>query len=194
MEKIKKSVLVWGKGSQYDTGERDIVSNMGYHGTTAQTFTLQLEGRGEYRFSDLKVIVQPMDSYGGKLCEAAGVQVNGYTDKWQLCAGTVVTGTDRMLCIAIPYQKGWKAWVNGKETKIVKANGMYMAIPLKGGNGIILHYTIPGLKEGAMVSGITILSLGVFGIVQIYQKKRKKRCEIDVQCYGKRYNIECRMI
>ena len=88
--------------------------------------------------------------------------------------GTVVTGTDRMLCIAIPYQKGWKAWVNGKETKIVKANGMYMAIPLKaGGNGIILHYTIPGLKEGVMVSGITILSLGVFGIVQIYQKKRR---------------------
>ena len=85
--KNKKSVLVWGKGSQYDTGERDIVSNMGYHGTTAQTFTLQLEGRGEYRFSDLKVIVQPMDSYGENYVKLAGVQVNGYTDKWQLCAG-----------------------------------------------------------------------------------------------------------
>ena len=173
--KNKKSVLVWGKGSQYDTGERDIVSNMGYHGTTAQTFTLQLEGRGEYRFSDLKVIVQPMDSYGENYvklqeCRSTDTQING-----NYVQGTVVTGTDRMLCIAIPYQKGWKAWVNGKETKIVKANGMYMAIPLKaGGNGIILHYTIPGLKEGAMVSGITILSLGVFGIVQIYQKKRKK--------------------
>ena len=172
--KNKKSVLVWGKGSQYDTGERDIVSNMGYHGTTAQTFTLQLEGRGEYRFSDLKVIVQPMDSYGENYvklqeCRSTDTQING-----NYVQGTVVTGTDRMLCIAIPYQKGWKAWVNGKETKIVKANGMYMAIPLKaGGNGIILHYTIPGLKEGAMVSGITILSLGVFGIVQIYQKKRR---------------------
>ena len=115
---------------------------MGYHGTTAQTFTLQLEGRGEYRFSDLKVIVQPMDSYGENYvklqeCRSTDTQING-----NYVQGTVVTGTDRMLCIAIPYQKGWKAWVNGKETKIVKANGMYMAIPLKaGGNGIILHYT-----------------------------------------------------
>ena len=86
---------MWGKGSQYDTGERDIVSNMGYHGTTAQTFTLQLEGRGEYRFSDLKVIVQPMDSYGEnyvKLQECRSTDgrsgtTQGYTDKWQLCAG-----------------------------------------------------------------------------------------------------------
>lgn len=173
--KNKKSVLVWGKGSQYDTGERDIVSNMGYHGTTARTLKLQLQGRGEYHFSDIKIIVQPMDSYGKNYvklqeCRSTDTQINvNYVQ------GTVVTETDRMLCIAIPYQKGWKAWVNGKETKIVKANGMYMAIPLKaGGNGIILHYTIPGLKEGAMVSAITILSLGVFGIIQIYQKKRKK--------------------
>ena len=173
--KNKKSVLVWGKGSQYDTGERDIVSNMGYHETTARTLKLQLQGRGEYHFSDIKIIVQPMDSYGKNYvklqeCRSTDTQINvNYVQ------GTVVTETDRMLCIAIPYQKGWKAWVNGKETKIVKANGMYMAIPLKaGGNGIILHYTIPGLKEGAMVSAITILSLGVFGIIQIYQKKRKK--------------------
>lgn len=172
--KNKKSVLVWGKGSQYDTGKRDIVSNMGYHGTTAQTFTLQLEGRGEYHFSDLKVIVQPMDSYGENYvklqeCRSTDVQIHG-----NYVQGSVVTGTDRMLCIAIPYQKGWKAWVNGKETKIVKANGMYMAIPLKaGGNGILLHYTIPGLKEGAMVSGITVLSLGVLGGIRICQKKRR---------------------
>ena len=92
--------------------------------------------------------------------------------------GSLVTMNDRMLCIAIPYQKGWKAWVNGEETKISKANGIYMAIPLKAGhNGILLHYTIPGLKEGAMVSSVTILSLGVLGIIQIYRKKRRKNAK-----------------
>ena len=152
---------MWGKGSQYDTGERDIVSNMGYHGTTAQTFTLQLEGRGEYRFSDLKVIVQPMYSYGENYvklqeCRSTDTQING-----NYVQGTVVTGTDRMLCIAIPYQKGWKAWVNGKETKIKRYN----------------NFEFGSIRYSSDIS-----------------KEEEKRCEIDVQCYGKRYNIECRMI
>ena len=172
--KNQKTVLIWGEGSQYDTGRRDIVSNMGYHGKTGKTFQLRLEGRGEYTFSDIRVVVQPMDSYGAnyvklKECKATDMQITG-----NYVQGSLVTMNDRMLCIAIPYQKGWKAWVNGEETKISKANGMYMAIPLKAGhNGILLHYTIPGLKEGAMVSSVTILSLGVLGIIQIYRRKRR---------------------
>ncbi len=176
--KNQKTVLIWGEGSQYDTGRRDIVSNMGYHGKTGKTFQLRLEGRGEYTFSDIRVVVQPMDSYGANYvklqeCKATDMQITG-----NYVQGSLVTMNDRMLCIAIPYQKGWKAWVNGEETKISKANGMYMAIPLKAGhNGILLHYTIPGLKEGAMVSSVTILSLGVLGIIQIYRKKRRKNAK-----------------
>lgn len=38
---------------------------------------------------------------------------------------------DQILCVTIPYSKGWKATVNGKCTKIYKANGMFMGIVMK---------------------------------------------------------------
>ncbi len=55
--------------------------------------------------------------------------------------------------------------MNGKKkVNIVKANGMYMAVPLEVGyNKIVLSYTIPGLKYGMMISGLALVVLIFFG-------------------------------
>ena len=60
--------------------------------------------------------------------------------------------------LSIPYQKGWTAYVDGKETKLEKTNLMYMGLPLKAGkHSIRLHYEQPGLKVSFMLTGIGII-------------------------------------
>ena len=76
-----------------------------------------------------------------------------------------------MVCAAIPYSTGWKAAVDGKETKVYQANGMYMGVAVgKGSHKIELRYTTPGLTAGIFISGAAWI---VFFGTLIYRKKRR---------------------
>ena len=45
-------------------------------------------------------------------------------------SGEIKTDREKIVCVAVPYSSGWKAYFDGKETKIYKANGKYMGIPV----------------------------------------------------------------
>lgn len=82
--------------------------------------------------------------------------------------GTIKSSSTQPLLLSIPYDKGWKALDNGKKVQIKRVVGNLMAIDLKPGNHQIkLHYVVPGLKTGWIVSIISIL---LFIIFQIYVK------------------------
>lgn len=72
---------------------------------------------------------------------------------------------EKMLCVAIPYEKGWSATVDGISAKIYKINSMYMGIEIpQGRHQVILHYETPGLRIGLIIScvtlGLIIIKLG----------------------------------
>jgi uncharacterized membrane protein YfhO len=75
------------------------------------------------------------------------------------------------LCFSIPYSKGWTAFVNGKKTELLRANTMYMALPLKAGDyEIVLKYRTPGLTLGILISLLAVLLF--IGIVRKNNKKQ----------------------
>ena len=47
--------------------------------------------------------------------------------------GNISLDEDKYLVLSIPYQKGWTAYVDGEETELLRANYMYMALPLSAG-------------------------------------------------------------
>lgn len=62
--------------------------------------------------------------------------------------------------VAIPFEKGWNAYVDGDKVEILKANIGFMAIPVqKGQHKIILQYNTPYLREGIIISCLGIVSL-----------------------------------
>ena len=76
-------------------------------------------------------------------------------------SGTFTSEDDRILVLSIPYNPGWKAYVDGKETEILRADLMYMAVPVvKGTHNIELKYETPFLKTGAL--------MGIFGIIMLF--------------------------
>ena len=86
---------------------------------------------------------------------------------------------EKLLCMTIPYSSGWRAYIDGVETEILKADTMYMAVDVpEGTHQIEFYYCTPYLKKGAGLSGLGILS--VIGIVIFrYRNGRKKQKEME---------------
>ena len=89
-------------------------------------------------------------------------------------------GGDNLLFFSVPYDEGFKAYVNGEETEIEKVNIGFMAVPVKGNtvSEIEFHYTTPYLKEGMYVSiagaGCMLLYIILTGFIRKKKPFRKK--------------------
>jgi len=76
-----------------------------------------------------------------------------------------VNSADRWLFLSDTYYPGWKAWVDGKSTKIYKANCAFRAIHLQPGDHEILWRYDPILfKIGSAITLMTIFGLGVYHV------------------------------
>lgn len=91
-------------------------------------------------------------------------------------AGTLQNDTEGYLFLPIPYEKGWQAFVDGREMLILKADSGFMAIPMDAGNHEFeLKYAYPGIKIGMIVAlaGVTVLV-----ITAVCLRKRKGKEEV----------------
>lgn len=87
---------------------------------------------------------------------------------------------DNLVFFSVPYEAGWTAYVNGKETAIEKVDVGFMAVFAKEGiNEIRFVYETPGLKAGAIISGIFVIITGAYIILfHIIRKRRTDDYEL----------------
>lgn len=72
--------------------------------------------------------------------------------------GTIDVKNEGRLVLSIPADQGWTLYVDGRETEIAPLSDALIGVHLtEGEHKIELHYTTPGLKSGAMISGVAIL-------------------------------------
>lgn len=91
----------------------------------------------------------------------------GFTSK-------IYMSEDNLVFFSIPYEKGWTAFVNGKETVIEKVDVGFMAVFAEQGLcEIVFVYNTPGLKLGAVISAVSAIGLVVYIVLfRIYQKRK----------------------
>ena len=87
--------------------------------------------------------------------------------------GTIKVDQDMSMMSSIPYDEGWHVYIDDKE---VDTYGQYDAllgfdIP-KGNHNIKLKYSIPYLKEGSIVSLITLVSIISFELIKKHKKNK----------------------
>ncbi len=87
--------------------------------------------------------------------------------------GEVALGEGGWMFFSLPYDSGWKAYVDGKEQPILRANSGFMAVELQaGGHTVELRYTTPYLKEGVLVTAVGIAAFAAVCAVYVVQKVR----------------------
>ena len=98
--------------------------------------------------------------------------------------GQVTAQNDGWAFFAIPFEDGWKAYVDGKEIPIHQANIGFTAIKVtQGMHEIVLRYETPYLKTGIMISAFGVASLFMWCIC-LY--KAHKDIQKDEKAYDGR--------
>ncbi|CAM3296043.1 YfhO family protein [Sporolactobacillus spathodeae] len=79
---------------------------------------------------------------------------------------------------SVPYDKGWRATVNGLSVKIINADG-FMIVPVTTGNNRIqFTYQTPGLTAGILVSAVSLLLFTGYVSHSAFLRKRRKQLGI----------------
>ena len=83
----------------------------------------------------------------------------------------ITADADKYAFFAVPYDKAWKATVNGSETQIININGLMAVRISQGSNDIRFDYEYKMLKYGAVLSAVGVLGWAAYVIIM---KKREK--------------------
>ncbi|HZK42328.1 MAG TPA: YfhO family protein, partial [Clostridia bacterium] len=94
-----------------------------------------------------------------------------------LLTGSLEADKAGYLLISMPFDPGWKAYIDGQEVTIKTLDQALMAIPVKEGHqAVFLTFLPQGFNEGLLVSsaalGLLILILLGRGLFILYQKKK----------------------
>jgi uncharacterized membrane protein YfhO len=87
------------------------------------------------------------------------------------------SGNNFLFISEIYYPAGWKAYVDGKETEIIKSNFAFRGLVLsKGQHTVEMKFTSKGFETGKTLSiAVNILSFLALGFgIFLYQKKKKQ--------------------
>ena len=115
--------------------------------------------------SDLMEIRNMMNSNHSVELENIAYQGNYLT-------GTCNTDESTFLVLSLPYDEGWKVFVNGQNVKTYSVNGGFVGFGVEAGNNQIeMYFTPVGFKQGAIISLIGIV--GYVALI-IYEKLKTR--------------------
>ncbi len=154
--------------SQFSTMQKDYLIHLGYHNERQYSAKLQFFMRGSFSLEDVEVLCYPMKDFPARIEKLRAEPLKDIKVETNRVTGTVDFSKDKILCFSIPYSVGWSARVDGKPARLLEANVLFMALPLKQGHHEIeLHYMTPGLLTGC--------GLGALSLVIILFSKFKNR-------------------
>lgn len=146
-------------------GKHNWLVKLGYAEEPIDEITIIFNNVGEYTLNSIKVYEK-----GRKLIEESIQKLNNvckdiYIEGNQISANASID-SKKFLFISVPYSKGWKAYIDGKEAEIIRTDDAFMAIALdRGEYKIELHYTTLYVVVGVCVSFISLVVIFVYYIM-----------------------------
>lgn len=172
-EKVSKSKTIHNiVNSAYYFEMPEILFNLGYYDETSGEIELEFSKVGTYQYDFIKVYAVSMEEYEQDIekLRQSNFEVLDYGNNY--LNGKMNAEKDGILQFSTMYNNGWKVYVDGKEVKTLKANKYFLGIEVEKGSHVVkLEYNNPYIIYGMI---ITVISIGIFVITIIYNKKKKK--------------------
>ncbi|WP_251546444.1 YfhO family protein [Limosilactobacillus caecicola] len=132
--------------------------NIGYYsGALPQKLKFKPSKLGTYQLKFKVTAVRLGKSYRSQVKTIQRHALRNVKLSTNRVSGTITTNRTGILTSSIPYSKGWTATVNGHRATVLRTNQAFVGIRLaKGTNHVRLHYHIPGLHLGMVVSLIGV--------------------------------------
>jgi len=138
--------------------------------TAAMLSSLCLEDEAVFKYSD---IARQTTGFSASVASPSRIAASAEARRRLACASFDVDNggfsarsdfdRDMLVFFSVPYDKGWRASVNGVPVGIEKANVGFMAIRVPAGRADIrFDYRTPGLGTGAVLSCICLLLFGLY--------------------------------
>ena len=180
---MSKKIEARFKLDNFYFGRHNYLCNLGYSKNVQTSVEIIFERQGTYTLDEIKVYCYPMKNYPEQVNALKEEILENITIGTNRVTGEINVSDDKFLIMSIPYSKGWSAKVNGQNVELLKANTMFIALPLSSGNHVIeIVYCTPGIKLGVVLSAIGIVIFIVFLI--LYRRNRTitgdgSRAELD---------------
>lgn len=174
-----KELFLMSDFNYYRPDTHNYLINLGYASVPSGRCVIHIPQQGEFTLDRIEVLAQRFDKYEETISERKGSVLRNINVDGDGISGDIEVSDEKLLFLSIPYDCGWGATVDGVEEKIIRANIGYMALQLPPGkHHIEMHYTVPWLKAGVVLSIIGWMVYFVEFFVRCFCKQGKK---------GKRY-------
>ena len=169
----KDNVFVFTEKDIYAEDRREHMLNLGINNDSNE-IRLTFSNPGVYTFDECLIVAQPVNMID-ELTDKLRIDYENETCNTNSFSVKVNNDRQRMVCLSIPYSKGFKAFIDGVEVPLYRINTMYMGVMCSEGKHIIrLQYTTPYLKIGIKASVIGII---MFAAVAYYYAAKKHKKE-----------------
>ena len=158
--------------ANHTSGRQDFIANLGVVEEPVTSVTITFPLRGVYSFSGIHVYAIPMDGYPERIRTLQKDALQNIELGVNAISGDITVRENKILCVATPYSKGWKVYVDGEEKELLCVNKHYLGVELSAGDHTVLfRYGTPLKEEGFMLSlgGIAALVL----LIICLERKRK---------------------
>ncbi len=169
---VNKGFTAYSSKRPHYYGCENYLVNLGYSEEERTSCTITFPSVGSFQLDDIQLIALPMDNYPERVEALRAEPLENIQWGTNSLTGTVDLSKDKILCVSVPYSKGWSATVDGEEAEILRGNYMFMCLPLTAGHhDIEFHYCSPGIKLGAV---LTVCSAGIVIWMLVRDRKRRK--------------------
>lgn len=172
---VSKALRYYTKDHSYYADRHDFIVNLGYSEDVLSSVTITFPERGIYSFDSIRIVGCSMSDYPEQIAKLKEDTLQNVVFGTDTVIGEISLDRPRLLCFSIPYSKGWRAYVDGKEEKLYQANVMHMALDLDAGaHKIELRYETPMLKEGIYLSLCGAVLFVLLIIIDVRRTKKGK--------------------
>ncbi|MBQ6212348.1 MAG: YfhO family protein, partial [Ruminococcus sp.] len=151
-----------------------IVFPMG-NGQTGESSTVKLTSNEKHKSGNFKIMVYALskDTYEKAYCALADEQLHIKSFEDTDIIGSVEAKTDGIMFLSIPYEKGWKVYIDGEKADTFKLLQAVLGVRVPAGrHDIELRYTPEGFPLGVTIS---FASLVLFVFCMVCERRRRIR-------------------